>query len=857
MERPLIELPADLGVLPVRDTVLFPLALLPLQVGRESSLALLNSLGAEKIIAVATQRDPRADLPGPEDLCGTITLAVIHKIIRMPNQNMFVLCEGVHRLRVVEFTQREPYLRARCERVHEVEWPASAEREALMRAAVSLFQQIVAASPALSDDLQATAASIGEPGRLADFIASNLPNLSTAEKQELLEMADDKARLEAIHRYLIKEAEVQQLRTKIQSQVQDQLSASQREFYLREQLKAIQKELGEADEGQQEVEELRKKIEEAAMPEEVHKEALKELGRLSRINPMHPDHTVARNYLDWLVALPWSKSSGEKVDIRKAQQVLDADHYDLEKVKERILDYLAVLSLKPDMKGPILCFVGPPGVGKTSLGKSIARALGRKFVRLSLGGIHDEAEIRGHRRTYIGSLPGQIIQGLRRAETNDPVFMLDEVDKLGRDFRGDPAAALLEVLDPEQNRAFRDSFLDVPFDLSKVLFITTANMLDPVPDPLRDRMEIIELPGYTEEEKLQIAFRYLIPKQSRENGLVSVEGTEQAKGGGPEAGAEAGAGSAAAAQPGTGNLPAPAGSSDGGAARTNGEGESTIKFSEEAVREIIRHYTREAGVRNLERELGTICRKIARRKAEGALAEMPYVVSREAVREFLGGPKLRTDAEVAERTAVPGVGVGLAWTPAGGDVLYVEANKMRGGGKGLIMTGHLGQVMQESMQAAVTWVRSHQERFNLEPDFFRRHDLHIHVPAGATPKDGPSAGITIVTALASLLSGRRVRPNVAMTGEITLSGLVLPVGGIKEKVLAAKRAGIADVILPHENQMNVEEDLKREHLEGLHLHYVRTIDEAIELALAKPEKAEQPQAAAHPQPVKSGPIAAA
>ncbi len=802
-----IELPAELPIFTVRDTVLFPHAVFPLSVGRESSLALLNSLGEDKLMAVVNQRDARVQTPGPEDMFGVGTLAVVHKMVRMPSQNLVVFVEGLMRVQVLEYTQREPFMKARCARLPETAPVSSRDLEALMRDVVALFQQIVAGTPSFSDDLQAMAAEFTDAGRLADFVASSLPSLNSAERQELLEMTDTRARLEAVHRFLVKEAEVQQLRSKIHSQVQDQLSASQREFYLREQLKAIQKELGDGDDSQRDIEELRKKIEQAGMPEEVQREAIRELGRLSRMNPASPDYGVTRNYLDWLVALPWARSSGEKVDLRKAKEILDADHYDLEKVKERILDYLAVLQLKPGMKGPILCFVGPPGVGKTSLGKSIARALGRKFVRLSLGGIHDEAEIRGHRRTYIGALPGQIIQGIRRAETNDPVFMLDEVDKLGRDFRGDPAAALLEVLDPEQNAQFRDSYLDVPFDLSRVLFITTANVLDPVPDPLRDRMEVIELPGYTEDEKVQIAFQYLIPKQGRENGLAPAEGHP-----GPESTAP------------------------------------VIHFTEEAVRQVIRHYTREAGVRNLERELGTICRKVARRKAEGALSGLPFVVSREVVREFLGGPKLRLDTEVAERTAIPGVAVGLAWTPAGGDILFVEANKMRGGGKGLIMTGHLGPVMQESMQAALTWVRSHHERFGIGHEFFRKHDLHIHVPAGAIPKDGPSAGVTMVTALASLLGDRRLRPNVAMTGEITLSGLVLPVGGIKEKVLAAKRAGITEVILPRENQINVEEDLKKGQLEGLRLHFVKTIDEVIDLALSAPEAAQTSARQTEPGP---------
>jgi ATP-dependent Lon protease len=641
----------------------------------------------------------------------------------------------------------------------------------------------VAGSPTLSDELQTVAINIEEPGRLVDFIASSLPFLATKDKQEILETVDIRRRLETINHHLAKELEVQQLRNKIQTEVQDSVQQSQREYYLREQLKAIQKELGEQDEAQRDVEELRQKIEGAGMPEEVKKEALKELTRLSRMSPMAADYSVTRNYIEWLAVLPWAKSSGKEVNITAAQEILDADHYDLKKVKDRILDYLSVRRLKPNMKGPILCFVGPPGVGKTSLGRSIARALDRKFVRLSLGGVHDEAEIRGHRRTYIGALPGQIIQGIRRAETNDPVFVLDEVDKLGRDFRGDPSSALLETLDPEQNSTFRDNYLDVPFDLSKVLFICTANMLDTIPEPLRDRMEIIELQGYTEDDKVHIAQRYLIPKQIEENGLK------------PE----------------------------------------VIEIPEEAIRFISRHYTREAGVRNLERNIGTLCRKQARRIAEGK--EEKLVITPQIVQEFLGGIKIRIDTEIAERTKRPGVAVGLAWTPAGGDILFIEANKMKGKG-GFTMTGQIGQVMQESMQAALTWVRSNAHKLNVDEDFFKDHDIHIHVPAGAIPKDGPSAGVTMATALVSLLRDRPVRPLTGMTGEITLSGNVLPIGGVKEKFLAAKRAGVRDVIFPAENRMNVEEDLTPEQLEGVHLHYATTIEEVLEIALPSSKQEE-------------------
>jgi ATP-dependent Lon protease len=771
-----------LPVLPVRDTVLFPHAVLPLTVGRESSVDLINSLGEDKTILVVAQRDARVDAPQPTDLYTIGCVAIVHKVVKMPNQSLFIFTEGLERVRLTEFTQFHPYMRALVTPYPEVEAEKSPEIEALQRNVTTLFQQIVSSSPTLSDELQTVAMNIDEPGRLVDFISSSLPSLPTRDKQEILETSDVQVRLRTVNRHLTKELEVTQLRNKIQSEVQDQVQQSQREYYLREQMKAIQKELGEQDETQRDVEELRQKIEAAGMPEEVKKEALKELSRLARVSPMAADYSVTRNYIEWLAVLPWAKSSGSEVDILKAKDVLDADHYDLQKVKDRILDYLSVRRLKPTMKGPILCFVGPPGVGKTSLGKSIARALERKFVRLSLGGVHDEAEIRGHRRTYIGALPGQIMQGIRRAETNDPVFMLDEVDKLGRDFRGDPASALLEALDPEQNNTFRDNYLDVPFDLSKVLFITTANMLDPIPDPLRDRMEIIELQGYTQDEKVHIAFRYLIPRQIEENGIAAEH----------------------------------------------------IEFPEESVRYIIRHYTREAGVRQLERDLGTVCRKRARRIAEqlgspDAKADK-LVVTKEVIQEFLGGIKMRVETEVAERTKRAGVSVGLAWTPAGGDVLFIEANKMKGN-KGFTMTGQIGQVMQESMQAALTWVRSNAPKLGISEDFFKSHDLHMHVPAGAIPKDGPSAGVAMATALASLLTDRPVRPFTAMTGEITLSGNVLPVGGIKEKVLAAKAAGVRDVILPAENQMNVEEDLTPEQLTGLTVHYVNTFDEVLAIAL--------------------------
>ena len=775
-EPVVLEGPRNLPVLPVRDTVLFPHAVLPLTVGRESSVELINSLGDDKTIVVAAQREARVDAPQPTDLFSIATLATVHKVVKMPNQSLFVFAEGLTRVKLGEFSQINPFMKATVTPLPEKEDDKSPEIEALQRNVLNLFQQIVTGSPTLSDELQTVAMNIDSAGRLVDFIASSLPSLNTIDKQDLLETVDIKSRLVKINQHLAKELEVQQLRNKIQSEVQDRVQQTQREYYLREQMKAIQKELGEQDETQRDVEELKQKIEAAGMPEDVKKEALKELNRLARISPMAADYSITRNYIEWLAVLPWAKSSGSEVDIVKAKSILDEDHYDLQKVKDRILDYLSVRRLKPSMKGPILCFVGPPGVGKTSLGRSIARSLGRKFQRMSLGGLHDEAEIRGHRRTYIGALPGQIIQGIRRAETNDPVFMLDEVDKLGRDFRGDPSSALLEALDPEQNATFRDNYLDVPFDLSKVMFITTANMLDPIPEPLRDRMEIIELQGYTEDEKVHIAFRYLIPRQIDENGIKAEQ----------------------------------------------------IDYPEASVRFIIRHYTREAGVRNLERLVGTVARKQARRIAEGNNDKL--VVTPEIIHDFLGAIKIRVDTEIAERTKRPGVAVGLAWTPAGGDILFIEANKMKGKG-GFTMTGQLGQVMQESMQAALTWVRSNAAFLHISDDFFSSHDLHIHVPAGAIPKDGPSAGITMTTALVSLLTDRPVRPYTAMTGEVTLSGNVLPIGGVKEKVLAAKRAGVHTIILPADNKTNVEEDLTAEQLEGLSIHYVSTMEEVLSIAL--------------------------
>ncbi len=788
MAKALYSLPPELPILPLRDTVLFPGAVIPLTVGRDSSLALLDSLqGEEKVLGVVAQLDPRIEDPVGTDLHAVGTVGKVHKMVRTPNGNVVVFLEGLRRMRVAEVIGLKPFLRASVEDLPDTENEPGPELTALYRNTQELFREVVSRSPQLSDDLQGAANNMESPSQLADFVAGTLPSLNTLLRQELLETPSVRKRLEILIRELTKEKEVLELRAKIHEQVQEQVNQSQREFLLREQMKAIQKELGDGDDTQAEVAELREKVESSGMSAEAKKECERELKRLTRMTPASAEYMVSRTYLEWMTSLPWAKSSGtEDIDIAKAQGILDEDHYDLEKVKQRILDYLAVKKLQPSMKGPILCFLGPPGVGKTSLGKSIARALGRKFVRISLGGMHDEAEIRGHRRTYIGALPGQIIQGIRRAETNDPVCMLDEVDKLGRDFRGDPSAALMEVLDPEQNATFRDHYLDVPFDLSKVLFIATANWMDPIPEPLRDRMEILELPGYTEEEKIHIAKRFLIPRQCSENGLKA---------------------------------------------------EEQIEFTDDGLREIIHGYTREAGVRSLEREIATLVRKQARRIANGKTDKL--VITPEVVRETLGVPKVRAEREVEERVARPGVSVGLVWTPAGGDIVFIEASSMRGG-KQFTMTGHLGEVMQESMRAALSWVRANAATYGIDPDFFRKQDLHIHVPSGAIPKDGPSAGVAMVTALVSLLSGHAIRPRVAMTGEISLSGVVLPVGGIKEKVLGAKRAGIREVILPADNEPNVKEDLPESLLGDLKVHFVHNVDEALRIALGNIEAWRKP-----------------
>src|SRR5438876_6842634 len=770
--------PDVLGILPLRNAVVFPHAVVPLGAGRASSLRLIEeALAGSRLVGAVLQRDASDDAPGATGLYTVRTVVVIHKAFKQADGTLRLIIQGLERFRIVEIVQESPYLRARIEHIaDDGDTSPTVELEALARSALGLFQKIVSLSPTLPDELANVAAAAEGPSALADLIASSLPTLSTALRQELLETIAVKQRLERLVGALGKEAEVLELGSKIQSDVQAEMSKTQREYYLREQMKAIQKELGDADDRTQEIDALRDKIEAAGMPEEAKKEALRELDRLAKMPPAAAEYTVARTYIDWLVAMPWQQETTDAVEIGPAREILDEDHEGLEKVKDRILEYLAVKKIRPGGKDPILCFVGPPGVGKTSLGKSIARALGRKFRRISLGGMRDEAEIRGHRRTYIGALPGQIIQGLRRAGTKNPVVMLDEIDKLGMDFRGDPASALLEVLDPEQNGSFRDHYLDVAFDLSRVLFITTANVIDTVPPALRDRMEIIPLAGYTEDERIAIAERHLVLRQARAHGLDAA---------------------------------------------------ADIEFTPESLRLLARGYTREAGVRNLEREIASVCRKVARRRAEGHTESVR--ITPDLVTSFLGVPRFELE-EVEERTRVPGVAIGLAWTPAGGDILFIEATRMKGA-RTLTLTGQLGDVMKESVQAALSWVRSHAEELHIAPEFWEMSDIHVHVPAGAIPKDGPSAGVTMTTALVSLLSGRRVRSGLAMTGEVSLAGRVLPVGGIKEKVLAAHRAGIRTVLLPKRNAKNLIEDVPPRVRDEMTIHLVDSVPDVLRLAL--------------------------
>jgi ATP-dependent Lon protease len=768
-------LPEALPVLPLRDSVSFPETLNPLAVGQERSVQLVNDvLGTNRMLVMVASRDPEKDEPVPADLYDVGVVGFVARMIKIPDGSLRILVQGTQRVKLGEYVAEEPYLVARITELPDVSKP-SAELEALTRNVQQTFSEIVELIPYLPEELQLAVANIDDPAALASLIASSL-RIATEEKQKLLEEVDLAKRLRHLSRILARELEVVQLGTQIQSQVQSEVDKGQREFFLRQQLKAIQDELGEGDEQQAEVNELRERIEAAELPAHALKAADRELARLEKLPPAAAEHGVIRTYLEWLVDLPWSRVTEDNLDIKHARKVLDADHYDLEKVKDRILEYLAVRKLNPASPGPILCFVGPPGVGKTSLGRSIARALGREFERISVGGVRDEAEIRGHRRTYIGALPGTIIRALRDAGFRNPVFMIDEIDKMGADFRGDPASAMLEVLDPAQNDSFRDHYLDLEFDLSDVVFIATANVLDTIPGPLLDRMETIELAGYTLDEKLHIARRYLVGRQIAANGLKP----------------------------------------------------SQIDLSDAALAAIIEEYTREAGVRNLERQIGTICRKVARQFAEGKAKRKVRISARKA-RELLG--RRRVFAEQRRRTKVPGVATGLAWTPTGGDVLFIEATAMPGSAK-LTITGQLGEVMKESAQAALSYVRGHWAEIapGLGELWFAEHDIHVHVPAGAVPKDGPSAGVAMTVALSSLVSGRPVRNDVAMTGEVTLTGQVLPIGGLKEKSLAAQRAGIKRVIVPERNAGDVAEIPEHE-LGGLEFAFVDEVSEAIDVAL--------------------------
>ncbi len=778
-------IPSELSILPLRDNVLFPALVAPLTVTREASVKLIDdaAVAENRIIGIVTLKDPGVEAPAFADLHPVGVAAAIRMMVKMPD-GVRLIVHGLQRIRLIEPTQEDPYIRCRIEPIEEPrlmgeEQEQEVEVQALVRNLSSSFQRVVQMSPTLPDELQAIPMNVTDPATLADLMAAHLP-LDTGDKQEILESLDVRARLRLLSTHLQRELNVLEVGSKIQSEVTSEMNRMQREYFLREQMKAIQRELGEGDEREAEIQELREKIEASGMPEDARREAERELDRLQRMPPAAAEYTVSRTYLDWLTALPWTTFTEDCLDIKAVREVLDEDHYGLDRIKDRILEYLSVRKFKAegDVRQPILCFSGPPGVGKTSLGKSIARALGRKFVRFSLGGMRDEAEIRGHRRTYIGALPGQIIQGIRRAGSRNPVMMLDEIDKVGQDFRGDPSSALLEVLDPEQNIDFRDHYLDVPFDLSKVLFITTANVLDTILPPLRDRMEIIELAGYTEEEKLEIAKRHLIPKQLEEHGLP----------------------------------------------------QERLEWADDAITLLVRGYTREAGVRNLEREVAAITRKATREFAEGR--EEPIFVDQEQVRKYLGAPRFEFE-EVKDRVSHPGVATGLAWTPFGGDVLFIEAIGLPNGKGNLMLTGQLGDVMKESAQAAMSYVRANCGGMCLDGEFFQKHDLHVHVPAGAIPKDGPSAGTAMTTAIASLVSGRRLRPRVAMTGEITLTGRVLPVGGIKEKALAARRAGIREIILPERNRKDVNEDVPDQVKESLTFHFVQEIGEVLELALEK------------------------
>ena len=776
-DEPTLEWPAVLPVLPLKNTVLFPHILSPLLVNTERSQALIDEVlvRPDRMMVAAAVRDPAQEgSPGPDDVFRVGTVLRVVKMLKFPDQSYRLLVQGVSRVEIEAFESEEPFLRARVVAMPDTGDFESVEMTAMVRNVGGQFATLVSESPRLSDELQLLASNVEDPSQLADMVAHYL-DFDVAGKQRVLEELDVSERLKLVLSQINKENEALQLETEIKEKVQTEMGRTQRDYMLRQQLEAIRRELGESEEGEEGVEELKERIEAAGLPEEAMKQATRELERLAQTPTAAAEHSVIRNYLEWMADIPWTKVSEDQLDVVRAREILDEDHYGLEKVKDRIVEFIAVLSLKKDLKGPILCFVGPPGTGKTSLGRSIARALGREFSRLSLGGVRDEAEIRGHRRTYVGAMPGRIVQNLRKCGTRNPVFMLDEIDKVGTDVRGDPSSALLEVLDPEQNVDFSDHYLEVPVDLSQVLFIATANLMDPVPAALRDRMEVIELPGYTLEEKIEIARRFLLPRQIEQNGIGALD----------------------------------------------------FDIEDAGLRALCERYTREAGVRNLEREIGSVCRKIALRVAEEGL-DGEVRVGPDDLEDLLGAVKF--EPEIAEEDGRPGVATGLAWTPAGGDILFIESTRMPGHGE-LKLTGSLGDVMRESVEAARSWLRSHAEELTLDQKAFEESDVHVHVPSGAVPKDGPSAGVGMVTSLASLFTDKSVPPDVAMTGEITLRGKVLPVGGIKEKLLAAKRAGIRAVVLPEKNRQDVGE-IPGALLEGLDLRYVGTIDEALELTLS-------------------------
>lgn len=772
-------IPGNIPVLPVRDIVVFPYMIIPLFVGRDISIkAIEHALGSSRMILLLTQKDLGIENPLSTDLYTIGTVGMIIRMLKLPDGRVKVLVQGLSKARATHFTQTDPFMAADIEKIEEMKLPSlNIEDEAQIRTVKEQLDKAVSYGKTILPDIMVVIENLDDPGRLADLVASNL-GLKTDQAQEILEIADPVQRLKRVSDILGREIELLIVQQKIQSEARGEIDKTQREYYLREQLKAIQKELGDFDERAEEAREFRKKIEDARMSEKVLREAEKQLKRLEKMHPDSAESSTIRTYLDWLVELPWSKNTKDNLDIKAAKKVLNDDHYDLEKVKERILEYLSVRKIKEKMKGPILCFIGPPGVGKTSLGRSIARALGREFVRMSLGGVRDEAEIRGHRRTYVGALPGRIIQGIKQAGTNNPVFMLDEIDKVGTDFRGDPSSALLEVLDPEQNFAFADHYLSVPFDLTSVMFITTGNLTDTIPGPLRDRMEIIYLSGYTEEEKLGIARKYLLPKQLEEHGLTP----------------------------------------------------KIVTVLDSGLKALISKYTREAGVRNLEREIANLCRKIARKIAEGKMKK--FEISERNLQQFLGSPKFLSEEEM-EHDEV-GVSTGLAWTEAGGDIIYIEATTMKGKGN-LTLTGQLGDVMKESAQAALSYVRSRAQILGIDEDVFAQTDVHIHVPAGAIPKDGPSAGITIATALASVFTGKPVNKNIAMTGEVTLRGRVLPIGGLKEKSLAAKRMGIHRIILPKRNKKDID-DIPKYIKKDMEFVYAETMDEVLSVSLINKKK---------------------